>query len=278
MEIQPGALYIVATPIGNLGDITLRAVEVLRGVDVIAAEDTRHTQKLLNHLQIKNRVLSFHEHSDPARARQLAGLLTEGKSVALVTDAGTPLISDPGAPLTELAAAQGAPIYAVPGACACIAALTVSALPAGRFTFEGFLPRDNTRMQAIERVRHSDCAVVLYESPHHLARTLSELAACMGERRVAVCKELTKLHEAVLRTTLAQAAGQFAQEQPRGEYALVIEGAPPHPAEEATDEQILAALAEQRAAGLRNKEAAAAVAKALGVSRNRAYQLSIRGE
>ena len=166
--MQTGTLYIVATPIGNLGDITLRALEVLKSVDIIAAEDTRHTLKLLNHYDIKKPLLSYHEHSTAARGEEIAALLEEGKNVALVSDAGMPLISDPGAPLTALLAARGLPMTVVPGASAGLSALALSALPSAKFTFLGFLPRDTTRKAALEEACSSPHTVCLYESPHQL--------------------------------------------------------------------------------------------------------------
>ena len=185
-----GKLYIVSTPIGNLGDMTRRAAEVLEAADYIAAEDTRRTLALLNSLGIRGRLISCHEHSGQGRMEEILALLEGGADVALCTDAGTPIISDPGAPLTALAAERGIEIVSVPGACAAIAALTVSAIPAEKFVFEGFLPRDKTRRQAMETACSHPYTTILYESPHQLGRTLSELAKICPDRRMALCKEL----------------------------------------------------------------------------------------
>ena len=206
-----GRLYIVSTPIGNLGDITARALETLRTADVIAAEDTRRTAALLSAYDIHGSLISFHEHSSRAKAEELLRRLLSGESIAIVTDAGTPIISDPGEVLTKLAADNGIEIVSVPGACAAISALTVSAIDASRFTFQGFLPRDKTRSERISEVVRSELTSVLYESPHHLSRTLSELAQLIPNRSISVCKELTKLHESVWRGNISDAAAHFSE-------------------------------------------------------------------
>ena len=203
-----GKLYIVSTPIGNLEDISARAARILAEVDCIAAEDTRHTAQLLNSLGIKNRLMSFHEYSRRERAQELVDMLLAGQNIALVTDAGTPIISDPGEQLTKLAAEQGIEILSVPGACAAIAALTVSALDAGKFVFEGFLPRDRTRAQALQTAVSHPYTTILYESPHQLRKTLQELAEICPDRPLAVCKELTKMYESVFRGTVGQLTEQ----------------------------------------------------------------------
>ncbi len=267
-----GKLYIVSTPIGNLEDISARAARILAEVDCIAAEDTRHTAQLLNSLGIKNRLMSFHEYSRRERAQELVDMLLAGQNIALVTDAGTPIISDPGEQLTKLAAEQGIEILSVPGACAAIAALTVSALDAGKFVFEGFLPRDRTRAQALQTAVSHPYTTILYESPHQLRKTLQELAEICPDRPLAVCKELTKMYESVFRGTVGQLTEQSESWEIRGEYILVLGGAPAEH-REVEDTQILEAAQDYLAEGLRKKEVARKVAEQLGVGKNRVYQL-----
>ena len=267
-----GKLYIVSTPIGNLEDISARAARILAEVDCIAAEDTRHTAQLLNSLGIKNRLMSFHEYSRRERAQELVDMLLAGQNIALVTDAGTPIVSDPGEQLTKLAAEQGIEILSVPGACAAIAALTVSALDAGKFVFEGFLPRDRTRAQALQTAVSHPYTTILYESPHQLRKTLQELAEICPDRPLAVCKELTKVYETVFRGTVGQLTEQSESWEIRGEYILVLGGAPAEH-REVEDTQILDAAQDYLAEGLRNKEVARKVAEQLGVGKNRVYQL-----
>lgn len=267
-----GKLYIVSTPIGNLEDISARAARILAEVDCIAAEDTRHTAQLLNSLGIKNRLMSFHEYSRRERAQELVDMLLAGQNIALVTDAGTPIISDPGEQLTKLAAEQGIEILSVPGACAAIAALTVSTLDAGKFVFEGFLPRDRTRAQALQTAVSHPYTTILYESPHQLRKTLQELAEICPDRPLAVCKELTKMYESVFRGTVGQLTEQSESWEIRGEYILVLGGAPAEH-REVEDTQILEAAQDYLAEGLRKKEVARKVAEQLGVGKNRVYQL-----
>lgn len=218
------SLYITATPIGNLGDITYRAVEVLKSVDLIAAEDTRHTLTLLNKLGIKNELISFHEYSDPARVELLISRMLEGKKIALVSDAGMPGISDPGSPLVKACIANNIKMTVVPGACAAVTALPMSGIDARRFTFEGFIPRDKTRKDVIADIVSSRKTVIFYESPHHLVRTLEELNELIPERRLAVCRELTKVYEEVLRYTVSEALEYFISHRPRGEFVIILEG------------------------------------------------------
>ena len=268
-----GRLYIVSTPIGNLGDITARALETLRTADVIAAEDTRRTAALLSAYDIHGSLISFHEHSSRAKAEELLRRLLSGESIAIVTDAGTPIISDPGEVLTKLAADNGIEIVSVPGACAAISALTVSAIDASRFTFQGFLPRDKTRSERISEVVRSELTSVLYESPHHLSRTLSELAQLIPNRSISVCKELTKLHESVWRGNISDAAAHFS-EGAQGEYVLVIAGAESADADELTDEAILNLLRNCIKRGMSRKDAVKDVTARTGEPRNRIYSLS----
>lgn len=274
--MEKGKLYIVSTPIGNLGDMTKRGAEVLAAADYIAAEDTRRTLTLLNSLGIKGRLISCHEHSGAARMEEIVSLLEGGANIALCTDAGTPIISDPGAPLTALAAERGIEILSVPGACAAIAALTVSAIPAEKFVFEGFLPRDKTRKQALQDACSHFYTTVLYESPHQLSRTLCELAELCPERQLALCKELTKLHESVARGSVAELAERFLEEQPRGEYVLVLAGAPKERQKEASEEEIAALIRVYVQKGMKKKDAVKTAAQQLSVNKNKVYEIMLR--
>jgi 16S rRNA (cytidine1402-2'-O)-methyltransferase len=266
-------LYIVATPIGNMEDITLRALRILKEADFIAAEDTRHTRGLLTRHDIHTKLVSFHEHSTDEKRAWLIEALKEGKNVALVSDAGTPVISDPGAQLIAEAAEAGVTITSLPGACAAITAMTLSGF-GGPFTFIGFLSKKAAEeKKQIAQIAASSLPCILYESPHHLAATLEKLrAACGDARRVAVAKELTKVYERVFRGTAAQACAEFAGEN-KGEYVIVIGGAEAAPAEVA-DGEIKALLAEYIRGGMTKKDAASAASKALGIRRNRAYGLA----
>ena len=222
---MPGMLYLCATPIGNLGDMTPRVVETLRSVDVIAAEDTRNSIKLLNHFEIKTSMTSYHEHNKVEKADYLIGQMQQGKDVALVTDAGTPAISDPGEVLVRKCQEAGITVTSLPGAAACITALTLSGLPTRRFCFEGFLPADKKeKAQILEELQEESRTIILYEAPHHLARTLGELYETLGDRRMTLCRELTKKFETVLPTTIKEAQALYESEEPRGEYVLVVEG------------------------------------------------------
>ncbi|MBS1262800.1 MAG: Ribosomal RNA small subunit methyltransferase I [Calditrichaeota bacterium] len=220
-----GRLYVISTPIGNLADISERAVDVLREVDVIAAEDTRHTGRLLERFAIETPMRSYHEHNERRVTAGLLELLREGRSLALVSDAGTPAVSDPGYRLLSAAAENGVAIVPVPGASAVLAALAVSGLPSDRFAFEGFLPKKKGRATRLAELAGEPRTLVVYESPLRLAGTLADLAAAFGsERRAAVCRELTKLHEQVVRGTLAELARAYETEPVRGEVTLVVEG------------------------------------------------------
>ena len=220
-----GTLYLVATPIGNLEDMTFRAIRLLREADVIAAEDTRNSIKLLNHFDIHTPMTSYHEYNKYDKGRELVQRLLQGESVALITDAGTPGISDPGEELVRMCLDAGVPVSAAPGACAAVTALILSGKSTRRFVFEAFMPTDKKERQAVlEDLKTQTRTAVLYEAPHRLVRTLEELAAALGDRRVTVCRELTKKHETILETTLAQAAAWFRENEPRGECVLVLEG------------------------------------------------------
>lgn len=225
-RIIDGTLYLVATPIGNLADLSDRALKVLREVDFIAAEDTRNTLKLLTHFNIQKPLVSYHEYNKRERGEQIARRLKAGETCALVTDAGTPAISDPGEDLVALCAAYQIPVTSVPGCCAAITALTLSALPTRRFVFEGFLETDKKlRRQQLKELSMERRTFILYEAPHRLLDTLEELHATLGDRRLALCRELTKLNETVERMTLSGAVAHYKENSPRGEYVLVIEGA-----------------------------------------------------
>ena len=220
---MPGTLYVVATPIGNLEDITLRAARILREVDAIAAEDTRHTRKLLAHLDIHTPLTGFHAHSGSARLERILRRLAEGKSVALVTDAGTPGIADPGQPLIAAAVAQGIPVIPVPGPTAAAATVSIAGFPGSMFCFLGFLPRRaSRRKRLLESVADLPFTLVIYASPYRLVDDLEACHACLGDREVVVARELTKLHEETLRGTLAEMIAHFQEHEPRGEFTLAI--------------------------------------------------------
>ena len=225
-RIVGGTLYLVATPIGNLADLSQRALKVLRKVDFIAAEDTRNTLKLLTHFEIQKPLVSYHEHNKRERGEQIARRLKSGESCALVTDAGTPAISDPGEDLVALCAAYQIPVTSIPGCCAAVTALTLSALSTRRFVFEGFLEADKkARRQQLKELATERRTFILYEAPHRLTDTLEELLNALGDRRIALCRELTKLNETVERMTLTGAVAHYKENAPRGEYVLIIEGA-----------------------------------------------------
>ena len=272
-----GRLVLVATPIGNLGDLSPRAVEVLAKAEVVACEDTRRTGRLLAHAGVTApRLLVVNEHTEKASAAEIAELIVDGSMVALVTDAGTPAVSDPGAKVVKAALKAGGEVEAVPGPSAALAALVVSGLPTGRFCFEGFLPKKGRhRTDRIEELTRESRTMVLFEAPHRLARTLGDLASALGgDRAVAIVREQTKLHEEVWRGTLADAVTRTGESEPRGEHVLVVAGCPdPAPPSES---QIRAALKERRADGLSRRDAAAAVAADLGISRRAVYQISLK--
>ncbi|HIZ12441.1 MAG TPA: 16S rRNA (cytidine(1402)-2'-O)-methyltransferase [Candidatus Mediterraneibacter stercorigallinarum] len=220
-----GTLYLCATPIGNLEDMTFRAVRILREADLIAAEDTRNSVKLLNHFEIQTPMTSYHEYNKYDKGRKLVEKLLEGKNIALITDAGTPGISDPGEELVRMCHEAGITVTAVPGAAACITALTISGLPTRRFAFEAFLPADKKEREAVlETLEKEQRTIVLYEAPHRLVKTLKLLAGRLGERQVSVCRELTKRHETVYRALLPEAAAYYEKNAPKGECVVVIQG------------------------------------------------------
>ena len=222
---MPGILYLCATPIGNLEDMTFRAVRILKEVDLIAAEDTRNSIKLLNHFEIKTPMTSYHEYNKIEKGHKLVERLLSGEDIALITDAGMPGISDPGEALVKMCQEAGVQVTAVPGACACVTALTISGLSTRRFAFEAFLPTDKKERQAVlEELKSETRTVVIYEAPHRLVRTLSILQETLGNRRISICRELTKKHETVFATTIEEALLYYENQEPKGECVMVIEG------------------------------------------------------
>ena len=272
-----GTLYLVATPIGNLGDFSPRAVETLNQVDFIAAEDTRVSVKLLNHFQIKKPLVSYHEHNHVTAGQSILSRLEAGESCALVTDAGTPAISDPGEDLVRLCAQAQVPVIAIPGCCAGISALAVSGLPTGRFVFEGFLTvNKKSRRERLEVLKAEERTMIFYEAPHKLLTTLEDLSAAFGpERQVALCRELTKLHEETRRTTLGEAAAWYRETAPKGEFVLVVAGAPPRQAAAVSLEEAVSQVLVLRAQGMRLKDAAKEVAEHTGLSKNELYAAAL---
>ncbi len=273
-----GMLYLCATPIGNLGDMTPRAVETLRSVDLIAAEDTRNSIKLLNHFDIRTSMTSYHEYNKVEKADYLVEQMRQGRNVALITDAGTPAISDPGEVLVAKCHEAGIPVTSLPGAAACITALTLSGLGTRRFCFEAFLPADKKeKAEILEELKEESRTIILYEAPHHLVRTLRELLEALGDRRLTLCRELTKKFETVLPTTIAGALVLYETEEPRGEYVLVVEGKSLSRKKEEQKAAWQSMSIEEHMAyyekdGLDEKTAMKQVAKDRGVSKREIYQ------
>ena len=276
-----GTLYLVPTPIGNLGDISPRMADTLAQADFIAAEDTRVTVKLLNHLGLKKPMVTYHRHNTAASGQAVLDRLLAGESCALVTDAGMPAISDPGEEMVALCAAAGVPVVPIPGPCALVTALAASGQPTGRFTFEGFLAMNKKNRRAhLESLRGEERTMIFYEAPHKLVATLRDLADTFGrEREISLCRELTKLHEEIRRTTLGEAADWYGEETPRGEFVLVVRGAQPEEEGECTLEDGLT-LAERlrEEEGLSLRDAVRQAAKELGLSRNVLYRLAVEQE
>ena len=272
-----GTLYLVATPIGNLEDITYRAVRLLGAVDIVACEDTRHTRKLLNHYEIQARTVSYHEHNEKARAEELCAALLGGKSVAVVSDAGTPGLNDPGFRLVRLCAEKGVRVSCAPGPAAAIAALTISGLPTDNFYFGGFLPAKKTARRAILlALRELPATLIFYETPHRIALALTDARDVLGERAAVVARELTKLYEEVARGTLSELAQVFsAPEKARGEMVLLIDRTPLSVTntEETIERRLSALVAELEAGGLSARDALKHAARELGVKRDEAYRL-----
>ena len=276
-----GTLYIVGTPIGNLGDFSPRAIEILKTVDFIAAEDTRVTLKLLNHFEIRNTLISYHEHNAATRGPELLERLLNGENGAIVTDAGMPCISDPGEGLVALCHENEVEIATVPGPTAAMTALAASGLPTDRFLFEGFLPVN--RKQKKERLAdllHEKRTVIFYEAPHKLRTTLDDLTAAFGpERSITLCRELTKLHEEMQRTTLAAAVAEYAEREPRGEYVLIVAGAGENDhATQMTLEQAAALVRRLAGEGQSLSDAAKQVAKETGYRKGDLYRLALKSE
>ena len=272
-----GTLYLVATPIGNLADISERAVKVLSEVDFIAAEDTRNTLRLLMALGISKSLTPYHEHNRREAGERIAERLERGESCALVTDAGTPAISDPGEDIVALCAERGIPVTSIPGACAFVTALTLSGLSTSRFCFEGFLPvKGKERRDRLDALTTETRTFILHEAPHKLKGTLADLAQTLGgERRIALCRELTKLNEDVFRTTLDGAVEHYQTHEPRGEYVLVIEGGSGERTKDTPDMTPSEAVAYYEEKGMSRNEAVKAAAKLLGIPRNQLYKQTI---
>lgn len=276
--MNPGTLYLCATPIGNLEDMTFRVIRTLKEVDMIAAEDTRNSIKLLNHFEIKTPMTSYHEYNKIEKAKDLIRQMQEGKNVALITDAGTPGISDPGEELVRMCYDAGVEVTSLPGACACVTALTLSGLPTRRFCFEAFLPTEKKeRREILKELEEETRTIILYEAPHRLVRTLEELAEFLGERRISVCRELTKKHETVFQATVAEALEYYRENAPKGECVLVIEGKS-RDAIRAKEQQRWEELSVEEhmehylSQGIEKKEAMKLVAKDRGVSKRDIYQ------
>ena len=280
-KVVGGTLYVVATPIGNLSDISERALKVLAEVDFIAAEDTRNTWRLLTHFGIEASLVSYHEHNKHEKGGEIVARLLRGESCALVTDAGTPAISDPGEDLVALCAESGVPVTSIPGACAMITALTLSGFSTKRFVFEGFLPvPKKERRERLCALENEERTFVLHEAPHKLRTTLDDLAKTFGEdRRISLCRELTKLNEEVLRTTLGEAVTYYAEREPRGEYVLVIEGGKKKDADDVNDTvSAIDRVAYYMESGMSKKEAIRSAAKDCGVSKNDLYDQILKNE
>ena len=272
-----GTLYIVGTPIGNLEDLTHRAARVLAEADVIAAEDTRRTLHLLNHLGISKPIVSYHEHNRRAAGGKLIAELLQGRSVALVSDAGMPVVSDPGAELVQEAATQGIAVTVIPGPCAVSSALALSGMDGSRFLFEGFLPRaGKDRKLALEALKNERRTMVFYEAPHRMKKTLSDLADALGDRNAVVCNDITKFYERVDRATLSGLLALFEATQPKGEYVLVVQGSTEQPQAPCFDditpgEHVQLLMAQ----GLPKMEAVKRAARERGVSKNEVYQAAL---
>ena len=273
---MPGTLYLVPTPIGNLSDVSDRCRETLAGADFIAAEDTRVSLRLLNALELKKELVSYHEHNKAASGSRILSRLLDGQSCALVTDAGCPAISDPGEDLVRLCIDNAVPVCAIPGPCALVTALCASGLPTGRFCFEGFLPTQKKERSArLTALQSETRTMIFYEAPHRLIATLEALCAAFGpDRRISLCRELTKLHEEYRRTTLGGAIRHYQENQPRGEFVLVVDGAA-ETAQTPDMEHALEALKRLIASGISRKDAAKQIAEQTGIKKNELYALSL---
>jgi 16S rRNA (cytidine1402-2'-O)-methyltransferase len=275
-----GTLYLVATPIGNLADISKRALEILQTADVIACEDTRHTGKLLAHYNISNKLLSYHEHNETARAVELSQLLTEGKNVAVVSDAGTPAICDPSFRVVQKAYEVGAKVVSIPGAAAFVNAVVISALPTDSIFFGGFLPSKKTdRQRRLDEVKTIPATLVFYETPHRLGKSLADCAEILGNRKAVVARELTKFHEEIIRGNLQELAENFSQKTVKGEIVLVIDRVPgeqkPAGGTGLNEKTLTERIGELEEEGFDNRSALKKAAKEFGLSRSEAYRLLI---
>ncbi|NJP11451.1 MAG: 16S rRNA (cytidine(1402)-2'-O)-methyltransferase [Leptolyngbyaceae cyanobacterium RU_5_1] len=275
-DLKPGTLYIVGTPIGNLEDMTFRAVRILQSVDLIAAEDTRHTGKLLQHFQIVKSQVSYHDHNHSSRTAELVERLRRGQAIALVSDAGMPGISDPGYELVKACAEAGISVIPIPGSNAAIAALTASGLPSDRFVFEGFLPaKSKERCAHLERLKTESRTLIFYEAPHRLRQTLQDLATVLGDERwIVLARELTKLHEEIWRGTIGEAVATYGDRDPQGEYTLVVAGAEPSQLV-LSDDAIKAELQALFDQGLSRSDASRQLAQQTNLPRRQIYQLAL---
>lgn len=279
-----GKLYLCATPIGNLEDMTFRAVRILQEVDLIAAEDTRNSIKLLNHFEIKAPMTSYHEYNKIEKAHYLIGQMLEGKNVALITDAGTPGISDPGEDLVRLSYEAGIEVTSLPGACACVTALTLSGLPTRRFCFEAFLPTDKKEKQDIlEELKTETRTIILYEAPHRLVKTLKELLDVLGDRRITLCRELTKRHETAFVTTIQGALDFYETQEPKGECVIVMEGRSRQEMKEEEQKSWEEMDLQEHMdlylkQGMNQKDAMKAVAKDRGIAKRDVYRMLLERE
>ncbi|MCQ2475828.1 MAG: 16S rRNA (cytidine(1402)-2'-O)-methyltransferase [Clostridia bacterium] len=274
-----GKLYIVGTPIGNLGDISPRAIETLRNVDFIAAEDTRVTLKLLNHFDIKKTLVSYYEHNKNERGPEIIRRLLSGETCAIVTDAGMPAISDPGEDLVKLCIEHGIKTESVPGPCAFATALAISGMPSRRFTFEGFLPMEKSERKAVlSSIVREQRTLIFYEAPHKLANTLSDLFKALGNREIAIVRELTKIHEEVIRTDLESASAKYSKEQAKGEFVIIIEGAKAEEAVSLSIEQAVAYAKELVEGGESKTNAAKQAAKESGFRKGDIYKYLLEEE
>lgn len=271
-----GTLYIVATPIGNMNDITIRALEVLKGVDIIACEDTRRTIKLLNHFEFKKKLMSYHEHNKIGASSKIINYLLEGKNVALVSDAGTPAISDPGEDLIKHAVNNNITVTTLPGPAAVISALLLSALDMSKFSFIGFLPQNKKEKSIIiNEIKNSIFTIILYESPHRIKKTLAELYSILGERCISISREITKKYEETLRVTLSEAIIYFESNEPKGEYIIVLEGNKiDNAVKEYTDEEIIDRIKLELELGLTTNDLSKKISKETGIKKRYIYELS----
>ena len=273
-----GMLYLVPTPIGNLGDISVRCRETLENADFIAAEDTRVTLKLLNHLGIKKSLVSYYEHNKAAQGGKIVERILAGETCALVSDAGSPAISDPGEDLVKQCAAAGIPVCAIPGPCPAITALSISGQATGRFCFEGFLSTaKKSRREHLDSLKKERRTMIFYEAPHKLLATLTDLAEAFGgDRPISLCRELTKLHEEVVRTTLDQAVAHYTENPPKGEFVLIVAGAPAQQEESPSETDAAARVSQLIAEGVSRKDAVKQAAKELGMPKNAVYEIALK--